>query len=300
MSKPLPLTIWDRNAGREVEEFLDDHPTTYESRPTRSLTQWLESQPAYDWLIAALQHAPWTRRKIVPFVRKHRIDMSEFEPVAYRSYADFFGRKFRPGVRQFPDDPNVMGAFAEARYFGWRALDPAMRFPIKGHSLDVVTILGGLERAAPYTGGPVILARLAPVDYHHVHYPDDGTTGDYDRLGARNWTVNKNALQSKPDILFRNERSINILHTEHFGRLAFVEIGALTVGRVVQTHPLDRPYRRGVEKSHFAFGGSAIIVFGEPGVWRPVDDILDQTSRGVETLLRLGQEVAIGGVISEG
>jgi phosphatidylserine decarboxylase len=137
-----------------------------------------------------------------------------------------------------------------------------------------------------------LLARLAPVDYHRVHYPDTGTTGEHDRLGGRNWTVNQYALRSKPDILFRNERSINILHTEHFGQLAFVEIGALTVGRVVQTHRLDRPFCRGEEKSYFAFGGSAIAVFGVPNAWRPVGDVLEQTSRGIETLVRLGEEIA--------
>jgi phosphatidylserine decarboxylase len=96
-----------------------------------------------------------------------------------------------------------------------------------------------------------------------------------------------------PDILFRNERSINILETAHFGRLAFVEIGALTVGRVVQTHPLDRPFRRGEEKSHFDFGGSAIAVFGEAEAWQPAEDVLSQTTGGVETLLRLGQPGAL-------
>jgi phosphatidylserine decarboxylase len=292
MSKPLPLPVWDRNAGRLIEEFLDDHPTTYESEPQRSPTQWLESQPAYDWLIAALQHAPWTRRKIAPFVQKHHIDMSEFEPVRYRSYAEFFVRKFKPGKRSFPDKPNMMGAFAEARYFGWRKIEPGMTFPIKGSSLRVEDILGSAERAAPFREGPVLLARLCPVDYHRVHYPDDGTTRDHARLGGRNWTVNQNALRAKPDILFRNERNINILDTANFGRLAFVEIGALTVGRVVQTHPLDRPFHRGDEKSHFDFGGSAIVVFGEPGAWRPADDVLNQTAEGVETLLRLGQSVA--------
>jgi phosphatidylserine decarboxylase len=292
MTKPLPLPVLDRNAGKLVEEFLDDHPTTYESEPQRSLTQWLESQPAYDWLVAALQHAPWTRRKIEPFVRKHHIDMSEFEPVRYRSYAHFFGRKFKQGIRQFPTDPNVMGAFAEARYFGWRAVEPDMNFPIKGHSLSPETILGSTARAASFRGGPVILARLAPVDYHRVHYPDDGSTGERDRLGERNWTVNQHALRSKPDILFKNERSISILHTAHFGRMAFVEIGALTVGRVVQTHPIDRPFRRGEEKSYFAFGGSAIMVFGTPGKWLPDDDILAQTREGIETIVRLGQPVA--------
>jgi phosphatidylserine decarboxylase len=49
--------------------------------------------------------------------------------------------------------------------------------------------------------------------------------------------------------------------THHFGRLGFEEIGALSVGRIVQTHPLDKSFDRGQEKSVFRFGGSAIAVF---------------------------------------
>jgi phosphatidylserine decarboxylase len=92
---------------------------------------------------------------------------------------------------------------------------------------------------------------------------------------------------NKQDILFSNERNVNILETDHFGRIAFVEIGALSVGRIVQIHPLDEPFERGEEKSVFRFGGSAIVVFGEPGAWRPSDDLLAHTKDGVETLVRL-------------
>jgi phosphatidylserine decarboxylase len=74
------------------------------------------------------------------------------------------------------------------------------------------------------------------------------------------WTVNWHALQSKYDILFQNERRLNILETRNFGQLAFVEVGALSVGRVVQVHLLEKPFRRGEEKSVFRFGGSAIVV----------------------------------------
>jgi hypothetical protein len=34
------------------------------------------------------------------------------------------------------------------------------------------------------------------------------------------------ALLNKQDILFSNERNLNILETRHFGRIAFVEVGA--------------------------------------------------------------------------
>src|ERR1700728_2578273 len=117
MVTPLPLPVWDRKAGKLVQEFMDDHPSTYESMPRRSLTQWLESQPLYDWLMAAYQNTRYSARNIEPFIRKHHIDMDEFKPVAYRSFAEFFGREFRPGLRTFPTAAGEMGAFAEARYF---------------------------------------------------------------------------------------------------------------------------------------------------------------------------------------
>jgi phosphatidylserine decarboxylase len=293
MAKPLPLAVWDRHAGRLIEEFMDDHPSTYESRPRRSLNQWLESEPLYDWLLAAYQNTRRSARQIEPFIRKHKIEMSEFKPVIYRSFAEFFDREFRPGARTFVAASNEMAAFAEARYFGWNRLEANQQFPVKGHSLSAEQILGNEKRAAPFAGGPVLLARLSPMDYHHVHYPDDGLTLDSARLGRSLWTVNWHALQNQPDILFRNERQIDILETKNFGRLAFVEVGAMSVGRIVQVHPRETAFQRGEEKSVFKFGGSAVVVFGEPGKWRPADDILEHTAQSVETLIRLGDTIGL-------
>jgi phosphatidylserine decarboxylase len=292
MSKPLPLPVFARHNGKLFQEWMDDSPQTYESEPTRSLRQWLRSQPLFDRLVAAFQHTRLSARKIEPFIKKHKIDMSEFEQVNYRSFDEFFDRRFRPGERAFPADPAAMGAFAEARYFGWERLAPAQQFPIKGHSLSAARILGSEEDAATFAGGPVLLARLSPVDYHHVHYPDDGSVLSLERVGGRLWTVNWHALQNKDDILFENERQVAVLATEHFGLLGFVEIGALTVGRIVQTHPIENPFARGEEKSVFRFGGSAVIVFGEAGAWRPTEDLLAHTRRGIETFVRLGETVA--------
>jgi phosphatidylserine decarboxylase len=293
MSKPLPLPVWDRKAGKRVDEFLDDSPQTYESRPRRSLYQWLESHPLYDWLLAAYQNTKWSARQIEPFIRKHQIDMAEFKPVLYRSFAEFFDREFRLGARPFAIDRDEMGAFAEARYFGWERLNSSQAFPVKGHSLSAEHILGSAKRAEPFVGGPVILARLSPVDYHHVHYPIAGRTLEHHRLGHRLWTVNWNALRNQPDILFKNERLISILETGRFGKFAFVEVGALSVGRIVQVHPFDAPFAPGDEKSVFRFGGSAVVVFGEPASWKPSADLLQHTAEGMETLVRLGEPIGL-------
>jgi phosphatidylserine decarboxylase len=291
MAKPLPLPIWDRQRRKLVEEGVDEPSATYESQPHRSIIQWAKSRPLYDWLIAAYENTRWSAREIEPFVRKHHIDMTEFEPVGYRSFAEFFDRRFRPNVRTFPADLHEMGAFAEARYLAWERLEADQRFPVKRHSLSATKILGDAERARPFIGGPVLLARLSPVDYHRVHYPDSGRTLQHDRLGRRLWTVNWHALLNQEDILFRNERQVSILQTDHFGRLALVEIGALSVGRIVQVHPVNLPFRRSEEKSVFKFGGSAKAVFGEPRRWQPSSDLVGRTNLGVETFVRLGETI---------
>jgi phosphatidylserine decarboxylase len=59
----------------------------------------------------------------------------------------------------------------------------------------------------------------------------------------------------------------------------------------VQKHPFNKPFKRGDEKAVFKFGGSAVVLFGEPGVW-PSDDILVHTGRNMETLIRLGEPIA--------
>jgi len=79
---------------------MDDHKTTYESQPRRSITQWIKSQPLYDRLYALYQNTHWSARQIEPFIRKYHIDMNEFEPVNYRSFTQFFDRRFWPRVRK--------------------------------------------------------------------------------------------------------------------------------------------------------------------------------------------------------
>src|SRR4051794_32817955 len=75
--------------GTLLEEWMDDHQPHYESEPQRSFTQWVKSQPVYDRLYALYQNSRLSSREIEPLIRKYQIDMAEFEPVRYRSFAEF-------------------------------------------------------------------------------------------------------------------------------------------------------------------------------------------------------------------
>lgn len=41
-------------------------------------------------------------------------------------------------------------------------------------------------------------------------------------------------------------------------------------------------------------------MFGEPGAWAPSDDILRNTREGIETLVRLGEEIALAPASTRG
>lgn len=250
----------------------------------------------------ALQDLKFSRRKVRPFIQQFDIPIDEYEPGSvkaldprdsYATFNEFFIRKFRLGKRAFVPDYGRMPAFAEARYVGHSSISAETSFPVKGKFLTAEGLLGNRDIARPFEDGPLLIARLCPVDYHRYHYPDSGKVLDHFFVHGRYDSVNPLALRLKPDIFIANERQVSILQTEHFGKIAYVEVGAICVGKIVQSHRWTRPFLRGEEKGYFLFGGSTVVVIGERGAWRPSQDILEKTRQGIETYVRLGDEVAV-------
>jgi phosphatidylserine decarboxylase len=66
----------------------------------------------------------------------------------------------------------------------------------------------------------------------------------------------------------------------------------MCVGKIVLTHT-EGEFLRGDEKGYFLFGGSTVVVLGQRGVWQPEAELLEQTARKRETLVRLGEPVAV-------
>jgi phosphatidylserine decarboxylase len=243
-------------------------------------------------LYGALQSTAYSGRKVKPFVKKFKIDMTEFEAGPFRTFNDFFIRRFLPGKRSFPTEPALMGAPAEARYLAFEALRATDALPVKSLRLAASDVLGSTPGKERFDGGPCLLARLCPVDYHRFHYPDSGRTAHWHREGGILHSVNPAAFRRRPDVFLANERQITLLDTPNFGTLAYVEVGALMVGRIVHSQPIERPFNRGDEKGYFLFGASTVIVYGEKGAWKPEDDLLLHSAEGLETLVELGSPVA--------
>ena len=287
------VVCWDRERDCMVEELM----------PHQSLLRWLYgtlsgglvadllcSRRAFSRLASWWSHSPGSRRRIAPFVRTFEVSMDDYEPGTYQSFNDFFIRRLRSGARSFTPKPERLPAWAEGACLAWDRVRGTETFPVKGEHLTASALMGSPEKAAPFEGGPLLLIRLRPQDYHRFHFADAGKVVDHYRVPGRLHSVNLLSLRHRSDVLASNERQVTIQETRQFGRLAYVEVGAMLVGRIVQQATTDAV--RGQEKGYFEYGGSSVALFGEPGAWMPDEDLLERTATRVETLIRLGTPVA--------
>lgn len=290
-----PIVIWNRYTEQEEHEQVYGDAAVrwqYQTVLGRLFSRWTAGS-WFSKLYGAYNSSSISRHKIDPFIDQFKINMNEYKNPGFQSFNDFFIREFVPGARTFLTDAKKMPAFSEGRYLGFESLSMEQTYPVKGQDLSPDVILGGRKVAQPFQGGPLLISRLCPVDYHRFHYPDGGETQESFRIPGKLYSVNPVALASNSQIFAVNERVVSILQTENFGKLAYVEVGAICVGKIVQTHPSEGAFERGAEKGYFLFGGSTVILFGEPGKWTPSADILEKTRQKQEVYIQLGDEVAL-------
>ena len=303
-AKSKEIQYFNRSTNKvETEKVYGDYfvKLLYESNSGRMLAPIFASK-ILSKIYGTIQSSMLTQVKVPKFVENFNIDMSEYKKgsvevdnqnLSYKSFNEFFIREFKSGKRKFIQDPLQMPAPCEARYFGYEAIDENVAVPVKGKYLKADALLGDIDKAAPFIGGPLVIARLCPVDYHRYHYPDSGKTIDAYPIHGEFHSVNPVALKNKPDIFIENERRVAILDTINFGKIAYIEVGAAMVGKIIQSYDESKSFRRGQEKGYFLFGGSTVIILGEKGRWAPSKDMIENTINGMETYIKLGDEIGV-------
>lgn len=226
---------------------------------------------------------------LVPgFIRRAGIDMSDFESREWRSFNDFFTRGLRPGARPVDTDPLALVSPCDSRLL---ALDitPDLTFQIKGGDYSVSSLLRNRRLAEDFAGGRCLIFRLCVDDYHRYCYFDDGSKGGNIPLPGRYYTVRPVALEHH-DFFKENSREYTVMATRHFGKAVQVEVGATFVGRIENHHGVCS-FRRGEEKGMFLFGGSTIVLLLGKNAADIDPRIIENTSRGLETRVLLGQRI---------
>jgi len=225
---------------------------------------------------------------IKPFIKSNHIDMSQFEEGPFRSYNEFFSRKIRPGARPMCMEPDALIAPCDSKLTAL-PITGASVFTLKHTPYTVESLLRSPELAGKYQGGWALIFRLTVDDYHRYCYISDGRKEDNVRIPGVLHTVNPIANDYFP-IYKENAREYSLLHTESFGDVLTMEVGALLVGRIVNHHQAAS-VRRGQEKGYFQFGGSTVILLLEKDAAVIDPDILANTREGLETVVRMGERI---------
>lgn len=296
-----PLYVIDRVTGQRVHEQVYGgqalHLLYGSHRLARIVGRPLSRLASHFSLFSALygwwQKRSWSARKIEPFIQAYGVDSSEFlHPVAsFRSFNDFFIRELKPTSRPINSDPSVAVIPADGRYFFYPEFAQGQLIDVKGRRLDLPTLLGDAELAKRYAGGSVVMARLCPSDYHRFHFPIDCIPSASRLINGTLYSVNPIAIRQNLRIFSENKRCISLLRSSLFGNVVCIEVGATNVGSIHETYIPEQPVVKGQEKGYFSFGGSAMLLFFQPGKIQFDADLIAATQAGIEIRCLLGQSL---------
>jgi len=273
-----------KNSGQEKAiRFL------YESTAGRLILKLLVLPPI-SRLIGMFLSSRLSCLLIDPFIRKHGIDLDEYEKAKYRSYNDFFIRKIRSELRPVDNNPSHFISPCDSK-LTVTEITPESVFTLKNTQYTLSSLLRNERLAAEYTKGYAMIFRLTVDDYHRYCYVDDGTKEENIYIPGVLNTVNPIANDHFP-IYKENCREYSVLHSRNYGDIIMMEVGALLVGKIVNHHSAAK-VSRGQEKGYFQFGGSTVVLLVKENRVVPDADIMENSKSGIETIVRFGERIGL-------
>ncbi len=291
------IIVYDRDLKSEIEEKIEAGwgvkllYTIPGNRPCL-LRKTLCSTSLFSKLMGKIVSSRRSKQKIEPFIAKHKLDKSEFLKDSFDSFNDFFIRKLKKEARPIAAAPVIMPA--DGRYLAYENFQATKQIIAKDSKFSLLELLGGDEKLAQtYLEGSVLIARLAPPDYHRFHFPVEGVPSAPIAMKGTFHSVNPIALKRNIRYLTQNKRSLVTIQTPNLGLVTCVAVGALFVGAIHYTYIPNQKVEKGEEMGYFSFGGSTLIVLFEPGRIQIGPDLLANTQKGIETFCKMGSSVII-------
>jgi phosphatidylserine decarboxylase len=251
---------------------------------------------------------PKSKDHIKPFIESFMLqdtlqELKKPNPDDYTCFNEFFARELKDNARPVAEanNPKVVTSPADCRLTSFPSVDLAMKYWIKGFGFTLGKLIGSDELAAKFEGGPIVIARLAPQDYHRFHSPIDGTVQSVTLIPGAYYTVNPQAVNEEGtmDVFCENKRSVMMLTRKQTGsHVAVIAVGAMLVGSIEYCAGLDTPgaeVSRGQCLGAFKYGGSTVIVvFPKDEIKLDADLVKNSIEEDCETLMRVGWRLGAG------
>jgi phosphatidylserine decarboxylase len=212
------------------------------------------------------------------FASQYKVSLDEAEGTLadYPTFAKFFTRKLKPGLRTIDQGADVVASPVDAHVSQAGTIERGQCLQAKGITFPVEKLLGDARRALEFEGGSFATLYLSPRDYHRFHAPLASKVTGYTYMPGEFWPVNQASVRTKDALFSVNERLVTWLDTAA-GKCAYVAVGATCVARIhaaydqivthtgggARTHDYERaiPLEKGAEIGMFEMGSTVILLF---------------------------------------
>lgn len=250
----------------------------YNTIPGRVILKGI-TKPFVSKLYAKYMNSSISKHKIKRFINKNKIELNDYEQKEYVSFNDFFIRDIKKKKR--PIEKGLI-AICDSKLSVYK-IDQNSKFSIKNSVYDVEELIQEKNHKYKYA----LIFRLCVDDYHHYIFPDDGKVINNKKINGILHTVQPIAFK-KYKVFHENTREVTFLSCKNLGNVCYIEVGAMFVGKIVNNN--KKEFKKGEEKGHFEFGGSTIVLLIEKDI-KINKKILENTKKGIETIVKMGQSI---------
>ena len=224
----------------------------------------------------------YSLKKIDKFIKNNNINMDEYQEENYKSFNDFFIRKIKDDKRKVSKG---LFAIADSKLSVYK-IDDNSSFKVKNSIYTIDELLQ--SDGSSFKDGYALIFRLCVDDYHHYVYPDDGEVLSNKHINGVLHTVQPLAFK-KYKVFSENDREVTFLNTKKYGEMAYIEVGAMMIGKIVNGKVTK--FKRGEEKGHFEFGGSTVILLFKKDQIKINKKIIENSKKEIETIVKLGDSL---------
>ena len=290
-----PIKYVERESGQvKIEKVYGEEWLNWSyHNPIGEATLWaIAKRKIVSSVYGDMQEKPASADKIQPIIKDYGVDISIAQKQNFKSFNDFFIRKLKPEARPIAADSLTVSSPADGKILAFANINNS-DFYIKGIRFNVQSFLKNTELAKKYENGAMIVFRLAPPDYHRYHFPVSEVTASSNiNIEGDYYSVSPLALREKAEIFWLNKREYGVIKSPIFGNVIMIEVGATMVGSMIQTYA-GTTVKKGEEKGYFKFGGSTVVLLFEKDKIKIDNDLLINTSKGLETTIKMGEKIAV-------
>lgn len=239
-------------------------------------------------LYSSYMKSRFSKHKIQKFINKYNIDLSKYKTKKFNNFNDFFVRE-KEQISFDKKDTHFISV-ADSKLLMYE-ISSKTKLKIKNSIYSVEELIKNKKISDKYKDGMCLVFRLSLNDYHRYCYVDDGEQAENIKISGKLHSVRPIAY-SKYKVFCENSREWTIMNTKNFGEIVQIEVGAMQIGKI-KNHNQNIKFIRGQEKGYFEYGGSTIILLIEKDKIKIDDDILENSKKEIETIVKIGEKIGV-------